>query len=252
MIKDIYVLLHRTIGQQVLGQNVVDKDKFSTIEKEGKKYIKPLYEPYQMEPFYLNEKNDKQLLYITKSNWKNDSPTLKKHLEQYKEIMEERRENKNGRLSYMHLHWPREESFFIDTPKILSVRKCVERPIFVYYEPEAYVMMSVNIIKTVRWNMKLLTGLLNSKLVSYWLKNKGKMQGSNYQVDKEPLQGIPIPKPEFIDNELEEKIISLVEKIIELKIKNPFCRSRDPYKISLLFTYKSFDFNNYLFSIRTI
>ena len=30
----------------------------------------------------------------------------------------------------------------------------------------------------------------------YWLKNEGKMQGNNFQVDKEPLLKIPIYKPE--------------------------------------------------------
>lgn len=44
-------------------------------------------------------------------------------------------------------------------------------------------------------NLKYLTGLLNSQLIKYWLKNKGKMQGSNYQLDKEPLQRIPIAVP---------------------------------------------------------
>ena len=46
-------------------------------------------------------------------------------------------------------------------------------------------------IQTDRVNLKYLTGLLNSKLIEFWLKNKGKMQGANYQLDKEPLQQIP-------------------------------------------------------------
>ena len=201
------------IGEGVF---VVDKDKFVDVEKSEVKYIKPLYEPYQIKRYFLNTPNDKNILYITKNNWKNDAPTLKKHLEKYKPIMEQRRENQNGRIDFYHLHWPREEKYFQEGGKILSVRKC-DIPTFVYYEPEAYVMMSLNIIQTSRWNMKFLTGLLNSKLVAFWLKHKGKMQGANYQVDKEPLLAIPLPNPESLDKNIEMNIIKLVENIISTK-----------------------------------
>ena len=213
-----------SVGEGVF---VVDKQKFLEVGSAERKYIKPLYEPYQMKPYYLDSMNDKCLLYITKNNWKNDAPTLLNHLKQFKNIMAERRENKNGRLDYMHLHWPREEKFFISSPKILAVRKCVDRPIFVYYEPEAYVMLSVNVIMTKRWNMKFLTGLFNSKLIAFWLKNKGKMQGNNYQIDKEPLLNIPIPSA---TQEQQAPIIALVDKILAAKKENPQADTSDMEK----------------------
>ena len=70
------------------------------------------------------------------------------------------------------------------------------------------------VIQTSRWDMKFLTGVLNSKLIAFWLKNKGKMQGSNYQVDKEPLLNIPIPS---VTLEQQEPIIALVDKILAAK-----------------------------------
>ena len=70
------------------------------------------------------------------------------------------------------------------------------------------------VIKTDRVNMKYLTGLLNSRLIEFWLKNKGKMQGANYQLDKEPLMQIPIAVP---DRETQELIAKLVDIIILLK-----------------------------------
>lgn len=65
--------------------------------------------------------------------------------------------------------------------------------------------------------MKFLTGILNSKLVAFWLRHKGKMQGTNYQVDKDPLQGISLP---LIDLSLQQPIIDLVDKIIAKKKHN--------------------------------
>lgn len=66
--------------------------------------------------------------------------------------------------------------------------------------------------------MKFLTGVLNSKLVAFWLRHKGKMQGTNYQVDKEPLQEIPLP---LIDLSLQQPIIDLVDAIFTKKRLNP-------------------------------
>ena len=203
------------IGEGVF---VVERRKFNNLDSAERKYIKPLYEPYQMKRYYLNEHNDKSILYITKSNWKDDAPNLKNHLKKYREIMEQRRENQNGRIEYYHLHWARDEKFFEKGAKILSVRKCFE-PTFVYCESATYVMMAVNVIHTTRWNMKFLTGLLNSKLVAFWLKNRGKMQGENYQVDKEPLLGIPLPKA--VPENIEKKIIGFVDEIIVAKKNNP-------------------------------
>ena len=56
--------------------------------------------------------------------------------------------------------------------------------------------------------MKYLTGLFNSKLIEFWLKNKGKMQGDNFQLDKAPLLQIPIK-----NSQREQEIISIVDQI---------------------------------------
>lgn len=113
------------------GVFVVDKSKFANLDEAERKYVKPLYEPYQMDRYYIEDTTDKNILYISKANWRDDAPTLKEHLYKYRQIMQARRENQNGRLDYMHLHWPRVESFFTAGEKILAVRKCVDRPIFV-------------------------------------------------------------------------------------------------------------------------
>jgi adenine-specific DNA-methyltransferase len=127
--------------------------------------------------------------------------------------MDKRRENQDGRLEYFHLHWPRNENFFSEGEKILSVRKCAT-PTFIFTNEPAYVMMSFNVIKSSRFNMKYLTALLNSKLIEYWLRNKGKMQGNNFQIDKEPLLAIPLINP--AENSI-KKISNLVSKVIDGK-----------------------------------
>ncbi|RZK18511.1 MAG: hypothetical protein EOO43_12470, partial [Flavobacterium sp.] len=173
------------------GVFVVKKGKFDNLADVEKKYIKPIFEPNEVHRYKFVDEYESEIIYITKANYKNDAPNLLKHLSTYRKIMEERRENQNGRLDYFHLHWPRDEYYFEEGEKILSVRKC-DRPTFIYTKKHAYVMMAFNIIRTERANLKYLTALLNSKLVAFWLRSKGKMQGNNYQIDKEPLLEIPI------------------------------------------------------------
>ena len=169
-----------------------------------------MYEPYSLEK-YSDIENNKEILYITKQNYKNDAPELVNHLEKYREIMDNRRENKNNRLKFYHLHWSRDETFFQRGGKILSIRKC-SIPTFVYTDKEAYTMMSVNIIKTNRYNMKVLSLILNSKLVAFWLRYNGKLQGGNFQIDKEPILLIPI-----IEIDKEDYFSSLYDKLFTLK-----------------------------------
>lgn len=152
----------------------------------------------------------KRLLYITKQNYRNDASALLGHLEKFRGIMDQRRENMLGRLNFYHIHWPRTETFFQKGEKILVPRKS-SIPLFAYRVEEAYVMMAINVIKTDRVDMKYLTGLLNSKLIEFWLRNKGKMQGSNFQLDKEPLLQIPIAVP---SKEMQSLIAKLVDCII--------------------------------------
>jgi tRNA1(Val) A37 N6-methylase TrmN6 len=178
-----------TVGEGVF---IVEKGNFDHLDLVERKYVKPVHEPYLVDRYKLGE-NDKEIIYISKANYENDAPSLVKHLAKYRSIMEDRRENQNGRLEFFHLHWPRDEYFFEVGPKILSVRKC-SKPTFVYTIEESYVMMSFNVIKSNRINLKYLTAILNSKLIEFWLRCKGKMQGDLFQVDKAPILEIPIYK----------------------------------------------------------
>jgi hypothetical protein len=168
-------------------------------------YIKPMIEPNETGRYKPVNNYSKEILYITKENYKGDNLIIQNHLNKFRSVMEDRRENLNGRLEFFNLHWPREKTFFQKGSKILSIRKC-DRPSFTFTDEEIYPMMSFNIIRTNRIDNKYLTGLLNSKLVEFWLRYKGKMQGSNYQIDKEPILSIP----------LRNKESNTIEKIVEM------------------------------------
>jgi adenine-specific DNA-methyltransferase len=178
--------------------------------KEEKKLIKPFYTTNELTKYFGDKKNSLWIVY-TDSTFKNPNsmkpyPNIKKHLDCFKDIIT------SSNFPY-GLHRSREEKFFKGI-KIISLRKCAS-PTFTYTEFDCYVSQTFNVIKSNRVDMKYLCGLLNSKLVRFWLLKKGKMQGSQFQIDKGPLLEIPIHVP----NDKSEiiKMINQVDNVLELR-----------------------------------
>ncbi len=200
-------------GIFVLSQDEFERHKFSKKEKE---IIKPYFTTDQLQK-YCGVNENKYWIIYTKSNInKKDKktkkipldnyPKIKKHLDKFKSVI-------TSDFKPYGLHRAREQYFF-ESEKIMVLRKCPKEPIFTYTDFDCFVSQTFFVIKSDRINLKYLSGLLNSKLIAFWLRRKGKMQGNSYQLDKEPLLEIPIYKP--IDNEA-NKIAALVDKVISQK-----------------------------------
>jgi len=180
-----------------------------TLNKDERSIIKPYYTNESIDRYFVQKDNMYWTIY-TDSRYKNPNslnnyPNIKSHLDRFLPIFTS--DNKP-----YGLHRAREEKFFLNN-KVIAVRKCVGHPIFSYCDFECYLSQTFNMIQTDRVNLKYLTGLLNSKLIEFWLKNKGKMQGANYQLDKEPLQQIPIAVP---TTDIQDLIAAIVDYIIFL------------------------------------
>lgn len=201
-----------------------------------KKLIKPFYsDASHFSKYLLDTKNNEENIIYTDSSFKNISkiesyPNLKIHLDKFKNLITS--DNKP-----YGLHRARKEYYF-KGEKILSVRKCSE-PTFAYTNVDSYMSAMYYIIKSERINLKYLTGILNSKLVKFWLFNRGKMQGNMFQIDKEPLLQIPIFKTE--NKEQEDKMISLVNQMLESKQREKEATS-DREKEYLVDHIKSLDY----------
>lgn len=197
------------VGKAIFVLTQSEKDALN-LSKNEFGLVKPFYASDEISRYYTNPKNKNWIIYtgseFKKENSMDSYPNLKAHLDCVKKAIT------SDNAPY-GLHRAREEHFFKGA-KIVSLRKCVDKPCFSYSEFDCYVPAMYYVIQTSRWNMKFLTGVLNSKLIAFWLKKKGKMQGSNYQVDKEPLLNIPIPTATL---EQQEPIIALVDKILAAK-----------------------------------
>lgn len=176
--------------------------------------IKPYYTTTQLHKWYAGSKNSQWIIY-TDSKFKyleniKPYPNIRKHLDKFQTVITS--DNKP-----YGLHRSRDEYFF-KGEKIVVLRKCANEPVFTFTDFDCYVSATFYLIKSKRLNLKYLTAILNSKISEFWLRNKGKMQGSNYQLDKEPLLEIPIVKAR------EEEIIKIsrkVDQILAAKAANP-------------------------------
>ncbi len=199
-------------GEGIFGLSEREKQNLNLSERELC-LVKPYYTTEQVQRYYTNPQNTLWLIY-TDSRFKNlnsmnSYPQLKNHLDRFAGVITS--DNKP-----YGLHRAREEKFF-KGEKIIALRKCVGRPSFSYSDFDCYVSATFYVIKTSRINQKYLLGLLNSRLIEFWLRNKGKMQGDNFQLDKEPLLGIPIANP---DKNIQSVIANCIDYILLLKDKN--------------------------------
>jgi type I restriction-modification system DNA methylase subunit len=191
-------------GQGVLILNKKEIEKLNLTDEEVK-IFKPYYGTSQINRYLaVPNINDEYILYADKVFRANIDkyPNLKKHLDKLSPIL-------TSDFAPYGLHRTREERFFTGNA-IFGIRKTV-KPAFSFVSFPCFVTRAFLVIKTDRIDQKVLTTLLNSSLISFWLEHRGKRQGNLMQIDKEPLLGIPLCYPK--DN---EPFISQYDKLISL------------------------------------
>ena len=204
------------VGEGIFVLNDEEKNKIPFTEEELK-LIRPSYTTKELFKYYGNPNNREWVIY-TDSKFKdpdNISPysNIQNHLDKFIDVIT------SANRPY-GLHRARDERFFLGE-KIISVRKCA-RPTFTYTNFNCYVSATFYVIKTDRINLKYLTALLNSKLIAFWLRHKGKMQGNNYQIDKQPILQIPIKEVSFME---QRPLIDIIDHILLIAKKDSYIPS---------------------------
>jgi len=189
-------------------------DDLSVFDEKEQEFIKPFYTSTAK---YTFSKTNSYIFYLCDRNFgdKNidDYPNIKNHFEPFKQLLKEAKK-KYGTPDkpYFYLHREREEKFFQNGPKMVGQTRTAF-PSFLYTEESYYGSRAMNFIKTDRINLKYLTGLLNSRLSYFWLKNKGKQLGDLLQIDKGPLLNMPLLKP---DEKSQKQIAQLIDNTTKL------------------------------------
>jgi len=215
--KQNFELLDNEVGQGI----VAAPDKYflekniGSYNQNEQKFLKPFYTASGR---YKSGKSDHYIFYISDKNFSDkklkDFPNIENHFKQFERVLKEAKA-KYGTPDkpYFYLHRERNEDFFAQGPKVVCGVRVIF-PSFYYTEKPNYGSRALNFIKTDRINLKYLTGILNSKVSLFWLKNKGKQLGDLLQVDKGPLLEIPI----YVGDAKEQKqVIGLVDKMLILQ-----------------------------------
>lgn len=191
------------------GVFVLSQDEYESLNltEQEKKVVKPLYTTEQLSR-YFGDKTNKEWIIYTDSEFKNPEfiepyQNIKSHLDKFQKVIT------SSNKPY-GLHRARDEKFFTGE-KIISLRK-THKPKFTFTDFDAYVSQTYFVIKTERFDMRYLTAILNSEVIAFWLKHKGKMQGEVYQIDKAPLLDIPLA---IADDQSE--LASLTDTMIRTK-----------------------------------
>jgi adenine-specific DNA-methyltransferase len=206
--RHIEVLKNNTVkkGDGIFVLSDLEKKKINLTKTEYQ-IVKPFYTTQELKRYYGSDENKFWVIYSNLNVRKNinDYPNIKQHLDKFKSII-------TSDFKPYGLHRAREQRFF-EGEKIISLRK-TQQPTFTYTNYPCYVSQTYFIIQPKNINLKYLTGLLNSKLIHFWLYYKGKKQGDQLQIDKEPLLNLPLLKPK--EKQIRDNIIKLVDNLLKL------------------------------------
>lgn len=184
--------------------------KLMNLDSNEVQHLKPYYTSENLFKYKLRKPNKLWLIYANES-FKNNVHKFKKlkmHFDKYEMVI-------TSDFGPYCLHRARKQSFF-EGEKILSLRKTYE-PIFTFTNESSYVSQSYYVIKDNRVSILYLSAILNSNVVYFWLYNKGKKQGEQLQIDKDPLLKIPLIQTN--DKNILANIMELVKIIMNGKDK---------------------------------
>lgn len=191
---------------------------------EEKKLLHPYHDLGDVARYWLKIEPSKTIIYSTRNTLPDirKYPALQKHLLRFKQIMEGRRETKNGSNSWWHLHWPREEAIWMK-PKIVALQMA-SRPSFALCENECFVPFSMNVFipnSTEIDELRYILAILNSRLALYWFSHSAKRRGVDLEINGNVLARIPIykTKNEKDKQNIKEEIINKAQQIMLLRAK---------------------------------
>jgi hypothetical protein len=196
-----------TVGQGVfvLTQKEVDSLKLNSFEKLC---VKRYLDPNNVGKYSINF-TDRYLIYADNQTRKQietnkNYSTLKGHLDHFRCFIT----SSNGPYG---LHRPREKKYF-DNPKIIFINMFVDVG-FTYDENDNYYFgfsFSSILQKDIKFNLKFILAILNSKFAQSWFYKNGKKRGAGVDIGVEKLRLFPIKD---VSQTLQKPFILLVAQI---------------------------------------
>jgi type I restriction-modification system DNA methylase subunit len=152
-------------------------------------------------------------------------------------------------LKYGKWLWRPRENVFFESPKILVVRlrnkSLVRRIVATYDDQKYYNRDNFNnvILRSQKYDLKYVLGVLNSLLVNYWYKSYFDNVNINpEQISLIPLRSIDFSKP--VEISVHKRMVGLVERMLELNSllqKATFDSEKEPIQRQIAAADKKID-----------
>lgn len=198
-------------GILVLSEKELDNLRLDESELE---YIKPMYKSSDIKPYWTKDIPEKFLVYATHNNAFEIETcnNIYTHLKRYENILKNRSQDIELANAMKKGHWfvltNGRNKINFNKEKIVCPYRAKSN-IFAYNDIPWFAGRDVYFLVNFNRDIKYILGILNSKLIKFWLKNKGKMKGDIFEIYPEPLRNIPIA----IEN-------NSLQKDIEIKVNN--------------------------------
>lgn len=171
---------------------VLTDEEVRNLGLKDSRHLKPFYKNSDIDHFIYQPPKEKWILYLDDRIALDDDSPEYRHLARFRPILEMRREVVNGTRKWHSLQWPRLESIFTGEKLVVPHRNRLNR--FAYSEEPFYASADVYYIvpRTPMFDLKILAAVLNSRLMYYWLFNRGKKKGRMLELYSTPLKQIPV------------------------------------------------------------
>jgi adenine-specific DNA-methyltransferase len=170
------------------GVFVVDEYESKKMEKE---LVKPFVKNSDITHYSFDFSSDK-LIYLTRTVNLQSFPNIEKHITKFKPILDDQIIAYEEKFPWYALNRPRTKDVFEDNDKIIFPYRNKSNS-FAYSDSSVYGSRDVLFIrkKNDHQPIKALLAFLNSKLIYFWLYNKGKRKGETLEMVKTPISEIP-------------------------------------------------------------
>lgn len=209
-------------------KNSRDIEILKSLNEEEKKLLRPFFKNSDINRYFCETIETKKLLYFGKGYDEIDKyPNIESHFERFREILEDRREVKNGRIKYHQLQWYRTEDIFKKEKIVVPYRTKVNT--FAFNNQEWFCRSDCYVItkKQSGCDLRFILGLLNSTLYFQWLYHRGKRKGETLELFQVPLSEIPIKN---FSSEEQQSFIKLVNQILEITTTPDYDPAKPPVR----------------------
>ncbi len=197
-ISDLSSALHIDIGAGVFVLSTQEGLALDLSERE-KELLHPFHPAADISAFSANLESEQLIIYATSETCPDVAkfPRVEKHLRRFRPIMELRRETMDGNRAWFQLHWPRDAAIF-QKPKLVGPRQ-TPMPCYAFVAGDYYVDLACEVLtlkeEAANPESTLLawSAVLNSAPVYFWLYHRGKRKGEMLQLDRGPLDSLPVP-----------------------------------------------------------